>query len=555
MMTVNFSENAFDTMLNSVQRAQAKAVVRKTDDQKYSTGKIASVQIKDVHRENTGNRGLIGLSIGASVLGGIAALFVLTKGFSGGFYRRIANLSDDLKKRAYDLTADVQNPTTWQKIKLTGTKIIQPVLDSFQSISNINVLKDGGVMLAAKWLKLTPVVDKINNVFKGIVLKTQRNTYNEAEYAAIKFVNTVDKIAKTSNNKELAGLAADIRKKYSPVFGTDAHFGRSERFWDSIKLLHGRVWNTLLQTRKNKDISKYKTYITLDLTAPKRMEIKKELLETKKYITNGIEDNYKGLKNELKRIKINVKTKDEKAVDYVQKLSKDFEIYRKLNGTKEAAERAEVAKRAEKIMDEMLVYMEKNQNISDIKEAAENIRNILNPEFSKKGKAQEIVTIVKNQFGKNSSEYLSVTQKLENMSKKLDKAINTEMDAYEKMSELRVGSAPTDILGIFAPIGIATWLVTNAKTKDERVSKTLTQGIPILGGIATTYYGTTRMFTGPKNIAMGLGTAYALNIIGTQLDNWYKSYCEKQSLFKTTLASLKAYQEKYKENPPEVAKN
>ena len=127
------------------------------------------------------------------------------------------------------------------------------------------------------------------------------------------------------------------------------------------------------------------------------------------------------------------------------------------------------------------------------------------------------------------------------------------MDAYEKMSELRVGSAPTDILGIFVPIGIATWLVTNAKTKDERVSKTLTQGIPILGGIATTYYGTTRMFTGPKNIAMGLGTAYALNIIGTQMDNWYKSYCEKQSLFKATLASLKAYQEKYKETPVQPA--
>ena len=394
---------------------------------------------------------------------------------------------------------------------------------------------------------------EINNVFKGIVLKTQRNTYNEAEYATIKFVNVVDKIAKDTKNKELEQLASDIRKKYSPTFGTDAHYGRSEKFWESIKLLHGRVWNTLLQTRKNKDISKYKSYITLDLTAPKRMGIKKELLEAKKYITNGIEDNYKALKNELKRIKINVKTKDEKAVDYVQKLSKDFEIYRKLNGTKEAVERAEVAKRAEKVMEEMLVYMERNQNISDIEEAVKNIRNILNPEFSKKGKAQEIVTIVKNQFGKNSSEYLSVTQNLENFSKKLDKAINTEMDAYEKMSELRVGSAPTDILGIFVPIGIATWLVTNAKTKDERVSKTLTQGIPILGGIATTYYGTTRMFTGPKNIAMGLGTAYALNIIGTQMDNWYKSYCEKQSLFKATLASLKAYQEKYKETPVQPA--
>ena len=143
-----------------------------------------------------------------------------------------------------------------------------------------------------------------------------------------------------------------------------------------------------MQTRKNKDISKYKSYITLDLTAPKRMGIKKELLEAKKYITNGIEDNYKALKNELKRIKINVKTKDEKAVDYVQKLSKDFEIYRKLNGTKEAVERAEVAKRAEKVMEEMLVYMERNQNISDIEEAVKNIRNILYTEFRKIGKAQ-----------------------------------------------------------------------------------------------------------------------------------------------------------------------
>ena len=237
-MTVNFSENAFNTMLNSVQRTQEKPAAPKLTDPKYATGKIASVQIKDVQREKTGHRGLIGLSIGATVLGGIAALFVLTKGFSGGFYRKIANLSDDLKKRAYDLTADVQNPTTWQKIKLTGTKIMQPVLDSFQSISNINVLKDGGVMLAAKWLKLTPVVDKINNVFKGIVLKTQRNTYNEAEYATIKFVNVVDKIAKDTKNKELEQLASDIRKKYSPTFGTDAHYGRSEKFWESIKLLH-----------------------------------------------------------------------------------------------------------------------------------------------------------------------------------------------------------------------------------------------------------------------------------------------------------------------------
>ena len=554
-MTVNLSDNtAFNKMLKASAPNNSSEKPLPYTGGGTADGKIASVRIKDVKKEHGSSKGIIGWSIGATALGGIAALFLLTKGFSGSFYRKISALSEDLRKRAYDLSVDVQNKTIWQKVKLTGAKIMQPVLDSFQSMSNINVLKDGGVMLIAKWLKLTPVVDKINNVFKGIVLKTQRGAYNDAEYSVIKFVKDTEKIAKQSGSKELMELASDIRNKYTSVFGTDAHYGRSEKFWESIKLLHGRVWNTLLQTRKNKNISQYKDYITLELTAPKRLAIKKELLDAKKLITNGIEDNYKALKSELKHIKINVKTKDEKAVDFVQKLSKEFEIYRKLNGTNEAAQRAEIAKLSNETIDNLLQHMKDNENFEVIKTAAENIKNILNPDFSKKGKAQEIVTIVKNKFGKNSPEYQTITSNLEKMDKNIKNAINTEMDAYEKMAELRVGSAPTDILGILAPVAIATWLVTSAKTKDERVSKTLTQGIPIIGGIATTYYGTTRMFTGPKNIALGIGTAYILNIIGTQLDNWYKSYLEKQSVFKATLASLKAYQEKYKETPSAQSK-
>ena len=554
-MTVNLSDNtAFNKMLKASAPNNSSEKPLPYTGGGTADGKIASVRIKDVKKEHGSSKGIIGWSIGATALGGIAALFLLTKGFSGSFYRKISALSEDLRKRAYDLSVDVQNKTIWQKVKLTGAKTMQPVLDSFQSMSNINVLKDGGVMLIAKWLKLTPVVDKINNVFKGIVLKTQRGAYNDAEYSVIKFVKDTEKIAIQSGSKELMELASDIRNKYTSVFGTDAHYGRSEKFWESIKLLHGRVWNTLLQTRKNKNISQYKDYITLELTAPKRLAIKKELLDAKKLITNGIEDNYKALKSELKHIKINVKTKDEKAVDFVQKLSKEFEIYRKLNGTNEAAQRAEIAKLSNETIDNLLQHMKDNENFEVIKTAAENIKNILNPDFSKKGKAQEIVTIVKNKFGKNSPEYQTITSNLEKMDKNIKNAINTEMDAYEKMAELRVGSAPTDILGILAPVAIATWLVTSAKTKDERVSKTLTQGIPIIGGIATTYYGTTRMFTGPKNIALGIGTAYILNIIGTQLDNWYKSYLEKQSVFKATLASLKAYQEKYKETPSAQSK-
>lgn len=549
MMTVNFSNGAgaFNKMMDSVKPA-SYSVPQNSVKNEASDGKIASVRIRDVKKERSSSRGLIGISIGATVFAAIAGVFVITKGVSGGFYRKIAAFSDELKKKAYDLSVNVPTPSMWQKVKLVGAKIMQPVLDSFQSISNINVLKDGGVMLIAKWLKLTPVVDRINNLFKGIVLKTQKNAYNDAEYSAIKFVNSIEKMGRASNNSELVSLAAEIRREYTKYFSTAAHYRRSENFWESIKLLHGRVWNTLLQTRKNKNIKQYKSYITLEQTAPKRDKVLKELLQAKKYITNGIDDNYRALKDELKHIKINIKTKDEKAVEFVQKLTKEFEIYKKLNGTNEAAERAEVTARVQKTIKEMLSCHKDKDNYAEIKSAADKIQKILDPEYSKKGKAQEIITIVKNQFGKKSQEYLTATSQLEKFGKNINKAIETEMNAYEKMAELRVGSAPTDILGILFPVALGMGLVINAKTKDEKMSKTLTQGIPILGGIATAYYGTTRMFTGPKNMAMGLATAYILNVIGTQVDNFYKSYREKQSLFKSTLESLRAYQEKDKKS-------
>ena len=66
----------------------------------------------------------------------------------------------------------------------------------------------------------------------------------------------------------------------------------------------------------------------------------------------------------------------------------------------------------------------------------------------------------------------------------------------------------------------------------RRISKTLTQGIPILGGVATTYYGTTRGFTGAKNLILGLVTGWLLNVIGTKTDELVKKYRFEQHKLK-----------------------
>ena len=119
------------------------------------------------------------------------------------------------------------------------------------------------------------------------------------------------------------------------------------------------------------------------------------------------------------------------------------------------------------------------------------------------------------------------------MNNNLNNAIGSELNSFDKLAELQVGSLPTDILGILGPTALGTLLVVSSKDKNERISKTLTQGVPILGGVGVTYYGTTRGWTGAKNLILGLVTGYLLNVIGSKADDLYKKYAEKQSIMKT----------------------
>ena len=126
----------------------------------------------------------------------------------------------------------------------------------------------------------------------------------------------------------------------------------------------------------------------------------------------------------------------------------------------------------------------------------------------------------------------------------LNAAITSELQAYEKLAELQVGSLMTDILGILGPTALGTILVVNSKDKNERISKTLTQGIPIIGGVGVSYYGTTRGWTGAKNLIIGLTTGYLLNVIGAKIDDLYKKYAEKQSILKTAYDAWNKLQHK-----------
>ena len=129
------------------------------------------------------------------------------------------------------------------------------------------------------------------------------------------------------------------------------------------------------------------------------------------------------------------------------------------------------------------------------------------------------------------------------LQKRLHFAINNEVKTIEKLAELQVGSIPTDIIGILFPTSVATALIINSENKNERVSTALTKGIPILGGIGASYYGTLKGFTGAKNLLLGLTTGVILKTIGSKTDEIYKKYVKKQNLLKEAFEKLNKLQQ------------
>ena len=543
-MTVNFSNSPYKDLYKLAGTSQMPIT-----SQSLSTSKteIASLKVGDIenniNNKDSSNKkkifGIIGVSVGSVALLTLIGLFTLSKGFSGNFAKKIAEASDKFKNSIYDLTAESKKLTPSQKVKLQFAKIMQPVTDTLQASSNVSAVKDSFVNHWLKKLKMDPAIDKINKFFKKIVLKTKNNSYNEAEIAMVDFCNQLRK----TNNPELVKKADTIERLYAQKFSTASHVNRSEKAWDKMKNLHQEVYDTLFKDNGLfKNLKKYRSYITADKIESDRNLIQKELKTAKTYISNSIGDVYNSLKKSLYDVKVTVNPQNKAAVEIVKTLSDNVEKYKtldkSLSGAAEKLEREKIISEIKKLLNNLSDISKKDVSSSakfnNTQEKIKSMLDSMNVDFSKKGIAQEAMSLM----DKKSPDYKLAKEYLAKMNSKLNLAIENEMNSYEKLAELRVGSAPTDILGILGPSAIGTLMVVNSKDKDERISKTLTQGIPILGSIGVAYYGTTRGWTGAKNLILGLLTGWVLNVIGGKADEAYKKYAEKQNILKTAFESF-----------------
>ncbi len=135
-----------------------------------------------------------------------------------------------------------------------------------------------------------------------------------------------------------------------------------------------------------------------------------------------------------------------------------------------------------------------------------------------------------------NNDYLKVKNKIKSAVNSLNSSIETETGKYfDKARDMKLGSAPTDVLSIVAGLGTVGWFTAKSKDKDERISSVLRYGIPAIGTIATSLYCNARLVSGAKGIMLGILSGMAVNKIGTAVDNARKKYTLDISLQNKTI--------------------
>lgn len=540
-MTVNFqTSNIYQDFYKKI--GITPTAKNNTENQNAST--IPSVKIGDVQDAVYRKKlfGIIGISAGSIFLLTIITLFTLSKGFSGSIGKKLKSISEKAKKHIYDLTAQSKHLTNKQKFQLRINKVIQNTADTMQASSNISAVKDSFIQHWLNKMHIDKVINKINAVFKNIVLKTKNNNYQSAEYSVVEFCNYLQKIAKQHPNsplsKNIEEKANKILELYLKEFSSIKHIDRANEFWEKTKGLDKEVYDILFRQKGGifKNLKRFRSYITTDLIAKERTKYVNSIFKAKKEISNSLSDVNTEIKQALFSLKTTVDVKNNKAVEIVKEITKILESNKAINGINEEYSRKHLFEILKTKLDELAkISMDTNKskeiNALTI-EKIEKFKKILDMNNYKKGLAQEAMTDLKQMFetlgGKNSKEYKQLQKLIHNMNKRLNTAIECENITYEKLAELQVGSAPADVLGILGPTAIGTFMVVNSDDKSERISNTLTKGIPILGGVGVSYYGTTRGFTGAKNLGLSLITGFLLNILGEQADKFVKSHRKEQ---------------------------
>lgn len=523
----------------------------------------------DDKKKSTRRKILFGSSIASSILtAGIAGLLIFRAPHTSSLKHKIPKLKSKLSKELHD-AGNEQFKNMSSKVSYYSKKAQSKVAGGLEASLNLNMHKDRFVNKLFHITKATgKFADDCTAKLRSIVDKTLGKKYKRVESQVhdltsilkkcdiedLKSLNPSQLSKKITIKNETLTLAEWIAKlekqtsrletSFDDAFSAGSVAKRGKKRAGLLSKLSKKV-DERFNLRKPKSYinpENYTTYATEELSSEAREQLAREILKARKEVTNNITSISDHMKKSLGSFYDIVKPDDASTRKTVTSLTKNLEQFRTCAGDSEVQSRAEICKKMVESIDDLLSSIPKSEAYSSkerkqMKHLLEELREdvMTSGGVGSKGALEEIRTILK---GLNSAKLDGSSAKIvsdakfkqfskmsDRITKGMHSATELEMGEYfSKQAEMELGSAVSDVVSLFLPIGAAGVAIAKGDNKDERVSATLTTGIPLVGAFATAVYGTVKMFSGSKNLLFSLASGGILSAIGNYADKLYKNY-------------------------------
>jgi len=551
--------------LNTNQPASKPVMFKSSQPESLTDGtidvrKIASVPAKEINKQyQTASAATI------ATLGMLVLLLTLSKGFQkntnvllnkikGYFETKLARTSINDSKKSKSFYEFV-------------IRRINSFIHKSESINNINSLKDVLFMKLMYETKPTQKLhEAITKYFEKVSEKTVLKSYEKTEKQFNQMnkifdeldeyimKNSADDIVEYEEKKEIEEgkfLIEKVRRTKAELL-KDAK-GIREMCNDSINVfldkntikyrydyineatssLYSTFWDASFKdfwSKNNKFKRKemWQTFIAAEQIRPDKTEMANLSASAKNIISYSNAEQVTNINEYIQALDVLISAKDAEGIGIMNKLKcfiKNPEIYENnkdlfLKELNKLKEHKFPQYTNDKIAEQMEKY--KQDNITQIdKQINDNRRTGLLQEM-----LEMYYRIAPYELEKSGA--LLSLKKAVNL---FDKSVELESkEFFDKVRDLRLGSAPTDVLTILLSFVTLSIGLGHAQDSDKRTSIMLKSGIPVAGGIATAMYSAAKLVSGGKSIALGFLSGIILNQLGIIADNLRKNKIQKIDL-------------------------
>ena len=470
----------------------------------------------------------------------VGIVFTMSKGMQSGQDANLNKLKEFLEDKL--VYSSLKESVKWHNFYEFSIRKINSRIKRVESVNNITSLKD---VLFMRFMYKTNFTKSIHKNITQYFGKISRNkilgSYNKTgkqfdrmykifdELDDYILKNTTDELieyqGKQYTREELIEKAKSLRKTAKTLVDTftseDAIIDRQNQVKAVTSSLYSKFWDASFKdfwsiNNKFRRKEMWQTFIAAEQVKGEKIQFANKISDVRNAIIFTNEDLKSNIYMYIKSIDSVIPLNDKEGIEISKRLEWFVRNPDAFKGNRE------LFYKELKRMEEHRIKLDSNNNVEQAIEDYKNTNiDLIYKQLNntKPGSLRDMLDVY-YKLAPFELKKTGAIQAMKKAVKSFDKTLKLEcVDYFDKVRDLQLGSAPTDILTILFSFLALSFGLGHARDRDERISVMLKSGIPILGGIITSIYTAAKLVSGGKSLALGILSAIALNQLGVIADN------------------------------------